>query len=775
MNKFDIMRTRFSYFDAPLSNVIPSREITVDEIIRIIRKDLALQTFGLRSHAADKEAYARLKRTQFPYVTFSGLFQRRSVSGLVKHSGLICIDLDHLGTGLDRVRQQVMEDLEHVVLSFISPGGDGLKVVYPIDLSIAPHEKWVRQYQAHLRKLTGMPDLKVDTQCSDIARACIVPHDKLAFLNPMLEFEQRLDVVPIEFAELPEDSQTSYESYESWRGITPVEGDQLPPVAGELDFKSINSDENFLRLCQMNSKHAGPYGRPRNPWIQKLASRCNLLGMDQRFCESAVVKYFSKLPTSHDPTDPLNIKEHFINPIRSTYRNYRSAHGTWTSLEMNSFETPELPAGIYSEIPELLLDGCKLFTEPRERDLFLLGLLTVISACMPNVRGRYSGRQLEANLFLMVIAPAASGKGNLRWALSAVKDILARSREDFERESQEYEKLLESAEGPKPKKPSRKSLLIPGNISAPAIIQALDENGGRGLIFETEADTVANTMQNDWGNYSDILRKAFHHEYLSLRRRHENEQYALEYPCLSVALSGTPNQVRELLQSAENGFFSRILFYDFKSSVKWKDPFAEHNDAVFVDFMEARLPQTIRVMYDKCNALQRVEFSLSSHQQHRFNVEFNQWLLESEYMIGDESIPTIKRLGVILFRIAMILTTIRNLEILTDGQQMVCSDADFETSLQIVDSLRLHAFKLISGMKRTRRGFKGFSNDQQKNYYLYLPTEFTRREADSRAKAIRLNAKTAEKYLEDYRNSGLLEHIKHGEYRKTKIGLQIAA
>ena len=33
----------------------------------------------------------------------------------------------------------------------------------------------------------------------------------------------------------------------------------------------------------------------------------------------------------------------------------------------------------------------------------------------------------------------------------------------------------------------------------------------------------------------------------------------------------------------------------------------------------------------------------------------------------------------------------------------------------------------------------------------------------------------AEKYLADYRNSGLLEHVRHGEYRKTNIGVRIAA
>ncbi len=776
MNKLAILNTKFSFFDAPLTNVVPSRELSIEQIVPILRKDagLSLMTSNLRANAVDKTAYANLKKSRFPYATFSGTFVKRNRTDLIVHSGLICIDLDHLGKDLAVVKRKVEEDLDHVILSFVSPGGDGLKIVYPINIEVAVHEKWVRVYEEHLREITGNRSLKVDRQCRDVARACLIPHDSLAFLNPHLAPDEPFDVHPVDYVELEEDFQTSYESDESWPHTTPATGLDLPPVVGSLDFSKINSEDNFLRLCQMTAKHAGKYSRPRNPWIQKLASRCNMFGMDQQFCEQSVVKYFQNLPASCDEADPLSIKDHFLSPIRSTYANYRKSHGTWTSLETNTLEAPELPNATYSKLPELFQDGCRLFSEAHERDLFFLGLLGVVSACMPNIRGRYAGWLLEANLFLMIVAPAASGKANLKWSFNAIRDILLRSEEEFAKDESEYQELIH-ADGPKPKKPIRKSIWIPGNSSSPAVIQALHENSGRGLIFETEADTIANTMQNDWGNYSDIVRRAFHHEHLGLRRRHENEQYSLNYPCLSMVVSGTPDQVRSLLQSTENGFFSRILFYDFKSELKWKSPFSGYNNPVFLDYMESTLPKTIAVLHDRCQNADGIKFTLTQHQQQCFDTTFQQWLLESEYMIGEESVATIKRLGVIQFRIAMILTAVRNLESLSNGKILLCNDDDFETALSVVDSLRLHAFKLIAGMKRKNRGFKGFSNNQQKSYYLYLPNEFSRGEANNRAVAIRLNLKTAEKYLEDYRHSGLLEHVRHGEYKKTNIGLQVGA
>ena len=36
------------------------------------------------------------------------------------------------------------------------------------------------------------------------------------------------------------------------------------------------------------------------------------------------------------------------------------------------------------------------------------------------------------------------------------------------------------------------------------------------LIMESEADTLSNMLNNDWNNYSDVLRKAFHHEPISI-------------------------------------------------------------------------------------------------------------------------------------------------------------------------------------------------------------------------------------------------------------------
>jgi hypothetical protein len=62
------------------------------------------------------------------------------------------------------------------------------------------------------------------------------------------------------------------------------------------------------------------------------------------------------------------------------------------------------------------------------------------------------------------------------------------------------------------------------------------DNDGIGLLFESEGDTLSQTLKSDYGNYSDVLRKAFHHELVSLSRRKDREYCEVSNPRVSVAL-----------------------------------------------------------------------------------------------------------------------------------------------------------------------------------------------------------------------------------------------
>ena len=195
--------------------------------------------------------------------------------------------------------------------------------------------------------------------------------------------------------------------------------------------------------------------------------------------------------------------------------------------------------------------------------------MAVISACLPHIFGVYADRTVYPNIFLFVTAKASSGKGRLALCRYIVEPIHDRLREINEAEVIEYKhKLAEyNAAGKKkvdmekPEEPPMRMLFIPANSSATAVYQVLNDNGGTGLMFETEGDTLANTFGSDYGNYSDGFRKAFHHETISYIRRKDREYVNIKSPRLSTLLTGTPRQILNLITDAENGLFSRFIFY----------------------------------------------------------------------------------------------------------------------------------------------------------------------------------------------------------------------
>lgn len=173
-----------SLFNAPITNKVPSRTVTLDEVARIIRSTmLGVPTQKLRT--IKEKVEARLyKGLNFPYVTFSGVFAYCNDASIVRHSRLLCIDLDGV-EDVDALKQQLIADGHFcTVLAFRSPSGNGLKWVIVIDLTTADHKTWfhaVRNYL--LANYDSLTPKMVDSQCQNVSRACFLCYDPQAYVN----------------------------------------------------------------------------------------------------------------------------------------------------------------------------------------------------------------------------------------------------------------------------------------------------------------------------------------------------------------------------------------------------------------------------------------------------------------------------------------------------------------------------------------------------------------------------------------------------------------
>ena len=114
----------FSFFRKPIQNIEPIRAVGIVDVYRYITGHYAQpQTEALRLMATSPEA-KRYKATHFDYCTFSGLFHKRNERELIMHSGLMCLDFDHVENIMELKQKILNHEYFDTELLFVSPSGN---------------------------------------------------------------------------------------------------------------------------------------------------------------------------------------------------------------------------------------------------------------------------------------------------------------------------------------------------------------------------------------------------------------------------------------------------------------------------------------------------------------------------------------------------------------------------------------------------------------------------------------------------------------------------
>lgn len=173
----------FSFFKAPIKNTIPHKTVSLVQVYNAITGEYYKQhTEKLRS-ISDTVQARKYKAANFDYCTFSGVFTARNDKSLITHSELMCIDFDHV-QNIDTLRQALLADeYFDTQLLFVSPSGDGLKWIIEIDTRKAPHGEYFASVANYILQTYSV---EVDKSGKDISRACFLPFDPNAFINPLL-------------------------------------------------------------------------------------------------------------------------------------------------------------------------------------------------------------------------------------------------------------------------------------------------------------------------------------------------------------------------------------------------------------------------------------------------------------------------------------------------------------------------------------------------------------------------------------------------------------
>jgi hypothetical protein len=117
-------------------------------------------------------------KKQLPAICFSGTFNKRSDSAITEHSGLICLDFD--GYTKQKELLQDKENLsknKYVFSVFISPSGNGLKVLIKVPADIENHVNYFNS----LEKYFNSPYF--DKTSKNLSRVCYESYDPLIHFN----------------------------------------------------------------------------------------------------------------------------------------------------------------------------------------------------------------------------------------------------------------------------------------------------------------------------------------------------------------------------------------------------------------------------------------------------------------------------------------------------------------------------------------------------------------------------------------------------------------
>lgn len=410
---------------------------------------------------------------------------------------------------------------------------------------------------------------------------------------------------------------------------------------------------------------------------------------------------------------------------------------------------------IYDNLPDILKSLVSEFSE-REKDVVLLSCIGVLSNCMPNVMGYYDKKKHFPHLYTMVIAPPASGKGSMGYSSILIEKIhqheLNKSRVNIKNWGKE--KIG--------KRPSLDVKILPGNVSSAKFYSHMKDNEHGLLIFESEADSISNMLKQDWGNFSDILRKAYHHEKISISREIDDKFIEIGLPKLSMVISGTPGQVKPLVMSTENGLFSRFLYYYFDDGIEWKDVTPTDN---FTDYTSVfkNSSESIYELYVELEKMEQpVEFQFTDEQWKKLN-----YTLKKATTIFSENglsslVSSVFRSGLNLFRIAMILSVLRNIDTITDNQKLICADVDFETAHSIIKYLLDHVILVSEIFEKDKFGLSVY----ELNILSSLPKNFKREQAVKIGKNLDVKTRTMDTYLNKWKTKKALKIVKPGYYEK---------
>lgn len=241
--------------------------------------------------------------------------------------------------------------------------------------------------------------------------------------------------------------------------------------------------------------------------------------------------------------------------------------------------------------------------------------------------------------------------------------------------------------------------------------------------------------------------------------------------------------MKPLIPSAENGLFSRQLYYFMPDIHEWKSQFDSKEDlnAVFLS-MGREWKQTV----EEIRRRGEHTLCLTDSQKEEFDKRFSALFMRANFACGSEMTSSVARMGINLCRIMSVVAMLRTLENpslirpsntnckenIADGTvsqwDVEMTDADFHAVLAIMEPLYRHTLHILSFLPSTE--IRRRVNADCDMLFDSLGDSFSRAQLLERACEMGIKQNTACSWLRRLLNRHVIEKVeKNGSYMRSIV------
>lgn len=778
----DLCSFYFSVFDEH------AVDMTLKEFVKLLRGErwkVQVEEYQ-RLKASGRETEAKkLKRKLAALVIAGRCDGSHAETNLKQWSGDAMLDVDKCN-GCVSEFLQVLKDTPWVKAAWRSVSYDGLKLVVRVEAESVDEYRLAYALVAwHVAQLLAFP---CDMSCKNPTRPCFASYDPEAFFRPDTEvFPWRRFVT--------EHPDRVGEILAELKVKTPASASK-PPVAAsgmlhtffnefleQNPFVDGKKNEFLLKLGRI-ARYKGvgeeELARLKTLAVERLAG----MGCAAGDIPPRIDSGYRYADMNKGPETPAS-RAHKAqgSPMRYSEPNEGEEEAELEKLEADKLrrEVPCLPDELFDRLPDFLKRGLTHVRNKRERDILLLSMITNISGCLPGVRMNYGGMVYSADLYLVALAGSGRGKGVMQLAAILPAAIQEYYDELNRKDEREYrQKLLKwnleerlAAQEKRvpdldqcPEMPVERILKVAPNISKSQLILALEAGGAVGLVMNaSELDMISSAMHQEYGKHDDVMRAASQHEEVSSYFKTDHRLVVVSDPHLALCASGTPAQLHKFISSLENGMYSRVAFYVGQAHWEYKSANPGKARLDMRAYFKGMGEELLRMFIFLSGSPTEVVFTEEQWKEH--TERFRTYLREVVAEDDDSPGAIVLRHGLMMSRIAMVLTALRKCEPQWNTSEWECSDEDFHTAMQIVDVLLEHSLLLSTSMDDTAgriRPVKAFF--KLRPVLKKMPREFTYSELMAAANEAGLPTASVKRYLLRLVYYQIVEK-EDGKYRKT--------